>query len=119
MTDAILHDLKMVGMAMLLLLASWLANTILGMYGSIKVDKDSFDKNKFTTGLLKFMAIGVGTGLASVVISALPIFLNEFGITISNSATDAFSVITIAGLYAVAITKYIKQCVDKITKILK
>lgn len=119
MMNTILHDLKMVGMAMLLLFASWLANTILGMYGSIKVDKNMFDKNKFTTGLLKFLAIGFGTGLASVVISALPIFLNEFGITISDAATDAFSVITIAGLYAMAITKYIKQCVDKITKILK
>lgn len=119
MTEAILHDLQMVGTAMLLLMGAWTANMILGMYNNMAVKMEGFDKKKLLTGLVKALAIGVGTGLASVVISALPIFLNEFGITISDSATDAFSVIAIAGLYAMAITKYIKQCVDKITKILK
>lgn len=119
MLEAILHDLKMVGMAMLLLAVSWAANSILGMYDSIKINNDSFDRDKFVTGGLKFLAVGFGTGLASVVISALPMFLDEFGIGISETATDTFSVITIAGLYSVAITKYMKQCIEKLTKILK
>lgn len=119
MMEAILSDLRMVGMAMLLLLGSWTANAVLGMYHNMAVKLEGFDKKKLVTGLLKALAVALGTGLASVVISALPHFLTQYGIVIGDAALDTFSVVVVSGLFATAITKYLKECIAKITEILK
>ena len=119
MMEAILSDLRMVGIAMLLLMGAWTANMLLSMYSNMALKLEGFDKKKFAMGLLKAVAVALGTGLASVVISALPLFLTENGIVVDDTTLDALSIVVVTGLFAAAITKYLKQCIQKLTEILK
>ena len=119
MMETVINDMKMIGCAILLLIAAWTANTILSMFYNIKVWKDDFDRKKLTTGLLKLLTLCTGTALTSIVISLLPIYLVTYGIEIQTEAIETYSVIAVASLYALAIVKYLKECVKTLTDILK
>lgn len=119
MVETVIYDLKMIGCAILLLLVAWTANAILGTFYNIAIWKDSFDKKKLLSGVVKLLSVCAGTALVSIVISLLPVFLSTYGIQIQAEAMEAFSVIAIAGLYALTIVKYLKECVKKLTDILK
>ena len=119
MSELILYNLQMVGYAILLLLGAWLANTILGMYFNVKVSSEAFDKKRLLKGVLKLFSVCIGTALVSIVITLFPEYLNTYGIGIGEENIETFSIIVIAGLYAVSIVKYIKECIGKLTEILK
>ena len=119
MFDTFVGDMKMIGCAMLLLLGAWLANAALGLFYNTTFKQEQFDKKKLLLGLWKVGAVAIGTALASVVISLFPPFLTEYGISIQSEAMETFRVVVVAGLYAVAIVKYLKECISKLADILK
>lgn len=119
MLEMIIYNLQMIGCAMLLLAGAWLANMILGLFYNTVISTEHFDKKKLVAGIMKLTAVCIGTALASVVITLFPVYLTKYGIGIQDEAIETFSVIVIAGIYAVAIIKYLKECIGKLTDILK
>ena len=117
--DTILYDLEMTGCAMVLLAGAWLANMILGLYYNTTVSGETFDSKKLLSGALKLLTVAFGTALISVVVSVFPVYLTKYGIEIQEDAISTFSVIVIATIYAASIIKYIKECISKLTDILK
>lgn len=119
MFSTFINDMQMIGCAMMLLLGAWLANAVLGLFYNTTVREEQFDKKKLLNGLWRLGTVAVGTALASAVISLFPAYLTEYGISVQDDALNTFRVIVIAGLYAVAIIKYLKECINKLTDILK
>ena len=119
MLEMVIHNLQMIGFAMALLATAWTANMVLGLYYSTVITCEGFDKKRLVTGILKLLAVCVGTALSCIVITLFPEFLSMYGIQLAEEAIDTFSVVVIATAYAVAIAKYIKEFMAKLLDILK
>lgn len=119
MFETILYNLEMIGCAMLLLAGAWLANTVVGVYYNTALNAESFDKKKLLHGAIKLLAVCLGSAIGCIVVTLLPMYLTAFGVEIPGEAADMFSVLAVAAIYAVAIVKYLKEWLAKLTEILK
>lgn len=119
MIPVIMENLKLIGIAMALFVGAVAANTLLGLYNNVCILLQPFDKNKLINTGLKTACVAVGTTLLVVVVTLLPLFCSEVGLTIPDEYIDVFNNLTIIGAAVFPTCKYVKDAYDKLCNILK
>lgn len=114
----IIDNLEKVGIGVVLFLGAYLSNICLGAWRSVKIEGYDFDWKLVGQSLIKFIVLGVGIGLLSIVISTLPIYMVYVGIDIAEETMQVLDSIVIITAFVVATTKYVKDAYTKLKDIL-
>ena len=117
-TYLILLNLEKVGIGVALFLAAYLANILLGAWKNVKVEGYEFDWKLILQSIAKFIVIGVGIGILSIVVSIIPSYLTYIGIEIGADTMDTIDSMVINGAFATATIRYIGDAINKIKEIL-
>nr|DAU22817.1 MAG TPA: hypothetical protein [Caudoviricetes sp.] len=115
----IIDNLEKVGIGVVLFLGAYLSNICLGAWRSVKIEGYDFDWKLVGQSLIKFIVLGVGIGLLSIVISTLPIYMVYVGIDIAEETMQVLDSIVIITAFVVATTKYVKDAYTKLKDILE
>lgn len=115
----IIDNLEKVGIGVVLFLGAYLSNICLGAWRSVKIEGYDFDWKLVGQSLIKFIVLGVGIGLLSIVISTLPIYMVYVGIDIAEETMQVLDSIVIITAFVVATTKYVKDAYTKLKAILE
>lgn len=115
----IVDNLEKVGIGVVLFLGAYLSNICLGAWRSVKIEGYDFDWKLVGQSLIKFIVLGVGIGLLSIVISTLPIYMVYVGIDIAEETMQVLDSIVIITAFVVATTKYVKDAYTKLKDILE
>lgn len=117
MLDIIMNAILQVLPIMLILAMFWLANMILSLYYNIKDLGELFDKAKFKQGILKMVALVIGTLILTVGIVALLEYVRVTGYIIDGLA-EGISLVTIIGIYGSTCVYYGAQAIGTLKDIL-
>ena len=115
----IIDNLEKVGIGVVLFLGAYLSNICLDAWRSVKIEGYDFDWKLVGQSLIKFIVLGVGIGLLSIVISTLPIYMVYVGIDIAEETMQVLDSIVIITAFVVATTKYVKDAYTKLKDILE
>jgi len=119
MIEQIVTNLIWVGYAMGILSIAWLSNFVLSIYCNIKVLNELFDIKRMISGIEKLLALCIGIGLLSLVITVFPIYMAYVGIPIAEEYISVFSIGTIVVLFGNSTIKYTTQAYNTLKDILK
>lgn len=114
----ILVNLEKVGIGVCLFLGAYIANIILGAWKNVKIDGATFDWKLISQSLVKFIVLGLGVGLLSVVISIVPMYLTYIGIEIGVETMQTIDSMVIISAFAAATVKYLGDAITKFKDIL-
>ena len=101
----VIENLEKVGIGALLFLGAYMSNVCLGAWRSVKIEGYDFDWKLIGQSLVKFIVLGLGIGLLSIVVSILPVYMTYVGVVIITA-------------FVVACAKYIKDAYGKLKEIL-
>ena len=116
--NVVLLNLEKVGVGVALFLGAYLANILLGVWSNVKVEGYEFDWKLIAQSLVKFVVLGLGVGLLSVVVSVIPMYLTYIGIEIGVETMETIDSMVIIGAFATATIKYTADAVAKVKTIL-
>lgn len=119
MLDIILMNLEKVGIGAALFLGAYVANILLGIWSNVKIEGYDFDWKLIAQSLVKFVVLGIGVGLLSVVVSVIPMYLTYIGIEIGAETMETIDSMVIIGAFATATIKYVTDALSKIKAILE
>lgn len=114
----VIANLEKVGIGVLLFLGAYLSNICLGVWRNVKIEGYDFDWKLIAQSAVKFVVLGVGIGLMSVVVSVLPEYMTYVGIDITEEAMQVFDSIVIVTAFMTAAVKYVKDAYTKLKDIL-
>lgn len=114
----VVANLEKVGIGVLLFLGAYLSNICLGVWRNVKIEGYDFDWKLIAQSAVKFVVLGVGIGLMSVVVSVLPEYMTYVGIDITDEAMQVFDSIVIVTAFMTAVVKYVKDAYTKLKDIL-
>lgn len=115
----IVDNLEKVGFGALLFLGAYVANMCLGAWYNVKVEGFQFDWKRIANSCIKFIVLGVGIALLSVVVSVLPAFMTYVGIEIADETMQVLDSVVIVSAFVVACCKYVKDAYAKLKEILE
>lgn len=119
MIDIILMNLEKVGIGVALFLGAYIANILLGIWANVKIEGYEFDWKLILNSIVKFIVLGLGIALLSVVVSIIPAYATYVGITIEQEVLDTIDSIVIIGAFLTATIRYVTDGIGKIKEILK
>lgn len=111
-------NLEKVGVGVALFLGAYLANILLGIWSNVKVEGYEFDWKLIAQSLAKFVVLGIGIGILSVVVSVIPMYLTYVGIEIGSGTMETIDAMIIVGSFATATIRYVTDAVSKLKTIL-
>lgn len=111
-------NLEKVGIGVLLFLGAYLSNICLGVWRNVKIEGYDFDWKLIVQSAVKFVVLGIGIGLMSIVVSVLPEYMTYVGIDITEEAMQVFDSIVIVTAFMTAAVKYVKDAYAKLKDIL-
>lgn len=114
----VIANLEKVGIGASLFLGAYIANILLGVWKNVKIEGYDFNWELILQSLLKFVVLGLGVGLLSVVVSIIPMYLTYIGIEIGAETMETIDSMVIIGAFATATIKYVLDGIDKIKSIL-
>ena len=114
----VIANLEKVGIGALLFLGAYTSNICLGAWRSVKIEGYDFDWKLIGQSLVKFIVLGLGIGLLSIVVSILPVYMTYVGIVIEDETMAVLDSIVIITAFVVACAKYIKDAYGKLKEIL-
>lgn len=114
----VIDNLEKVGMGVALFLGAYISNICLGTWRNVKIEGYDFDWRLLGQSVIKFIVLGVGIGLMSIVVSILPLYMTYVGIDISDEAMQVFDSIVIVAAFMTAAVKYVKDAYSKLKDIL-
>lgn len=114
----VIDNLEKVGMGVALFLGAYISNICLGTWRNVKIEGYDFDWRLLAQSVVKFIVLGVGIGLMSIVVSILPLYMTYVGIDISDEAMQVFDSIVIVAAFMTAAVKYVKDALSKLKDIL-
>ena len=114
----VIANLEKVGIGVLLFLGAYLSNICLGVWRNVKIEGYDFDWKLIEQSLIKFVVLGVGIGLLSVVVSTLPIYMAYVGVDIADDIMQVLDSIVIITAFVLATAKYVKDAYEKLKDIL-
>lgn len=114
----IIDNLEKVGAGALLFLGSYLSNMCLGAWRSVKVEGYDFDWKLIFQSAAKYIVLGIGIGLMSVVVSILPQYMTYVGIEIGDDTMQVLDSVVIIAAFMTASVKYLKDAYTKLKDIL-
>lgn len=114
----VVANLEKVGIGVLLFLGAYLSNICLGIWRNVKIEGYDFDWKLVAQSAVKFVVLGIGIGLMSIVVSILPEYMTYVGIDITDEAMQVFDSIVIVTAFMTAAVKYVKDAYAKLKDIL-
>lgn len=118
MLQIILMNLEKVGIGISLFLGAYIANILLGAWKNVKINGSQFDWKLILHSGIKFVILGIGVGILSVVVSIIPTYLTYIGIEIGAETMETIDSMVIIGSFITATIKYVADAVNKIKTIL-
>ena len=118
MLESLTQNLINIGWAMLIFLATYLANVAFSLWYNIKILHEPFDRDKLIASGLKILTFVVGLTLLCTSITALPLFAAQVGWAIPEEYSDLFADLVIIGSVLLVSCKYIKEAYTKFVAIL-
>ena len=101
----VIENLEKVGIGALLFLGAYMSNVCLGAWRSVKIEGYDFDWKLIGQSLVKFIVLGLGIGLLSIVVSILPVYMTYVGIVIEDETMAVLDSIVIITAFVVACAK--------------
>ena len=114
----VLLNLEKVGVGVALFLGAYLSNILLGIWSNVKIEGYDFDWKLIVQSLVKFVVLGIGIGLLSIVVSILPVYMTYVGVVIEDETMAVLDSIVIITAFVVACAKYVKDAYGKLKEIL-
>lgn len=114
----VVANLEKVGIGVLLFLGAYLSNICLGVWRNVKIEGYDFDWKLIAQSAVKFIVLGIGIGLMSIVVSILPEYMTYVGIDVTDEAMQVFDSIVIVTAFMTAAVKYVKDAYTKLKDIL-
>ena len=114
----VLLNLEKIGVGVGLFLGAYLSNILLGVWKNVKIEGYDFDWKLILQSLVKFVVLGVGVGLLSVVVSLIPMYLTYIGIEIGAETMETIDSMVIIGAFATATLRYVGDAIGKLKTIL-
>ncbi len=114
----VLLNLEKVGFGVAIFLGAYLSNICLGIWRNVKIEGYEFDWKMIGQSVLKFVALGLGISLMSIVVSVLPEYMTYVGIDIADETMQVMDGIVIIGAFVTATCKYVKDAFQKLKDIL-
>ena len=114
----VLDNLEKVGIGCFLFLGAYLSNMCLGVWRNVLIQGYNFDWRLIAQSVAKFVVLGLGIGLMSIVVSILPQYMTYVGIVIEDETMAVLDSIVIITAFVVACVKYVKDAYDKLKDIL-
>ena len=114
----VVENLEKVGVGALLFLGAYMSNICLGAWRSVKIEGYDFDWKLIGQSLAKFIVLGLGIGLLSIVISILPVYMTYVGVVIEDETMAVLDSIVIITAFVVACGRYVKDAYGKLKEIL-
>jgi hypothetical protein len=114
----VVANLEKVGIGVLLFLGAYLSNICLGVWRNVKIEGYDFDWKLIVQSAVKFVVLGIGIGLMSIVVSVLPEYMTYVGIDITDEVMQVFDSIVIVTAFMTAAAKYVKDAYTKLKDIL-
>ena len=103
----VVDNLEKVGIGALLFLGAYMSNICLGAWRSVKIEGYDFDWKLIGQSLAKFIVLGLGIGLLSIVVSILPVYMTYVGIVIEDETMAVLVSIVIITAFVVYCDKYV------------
>ena len=114
----VIANLEKVGIGVLLFLGAYLSNICLGVWRNVKIEGYDFDWKLIAQSVVKFVVLGAGIGLMSIVVSILPMYMTYVGIVIEDETMAVLDSIVIITAFVVACCRYVKDAYSKLKEIL-
>ena len=114
----VIANLEQVGIGALLFLGAYMSNICLGAWRSVKIEGYDFDWKLIGQSLVKFIVLGLGIGLLSIVVSILPVYMTYVGVVIEDETMAVLDSIVIITAFVMACAKYVKDAYGKLKEIL-
>lgn len=114
----VLLNLEKVGVGVALFLGAYLSNILLGIWSNVKIEGYDFDWKLIAQSLVKFVVLGLGVGLLSVVVSVIPMYLTYVGVEIGQETMETIDGLVIIGSFLTATIRYVADSIAKIKAIL-
>ena len=114
----VIDNLEKVGIGVLLFLGAYLSNICLGVWRNVKIEGYDFDWKLIAQSAVKFIVLGVGIGLMSIVVRILPMYMTYVGIVIEDETMAVLDSIVIITAFVVACGRYVKDAYGKLKEIL-
>ena len=114
----VVDNLEKVGIGALLFLGAYMSNICLGAWRSVKIEGYDFDWKLIGQSFVKFIVLGLGIGLLSIVVSILPVYMTYVGVVIEDETMAVLDSIVIITAFVVACAKYVKDAYVKLKEIL-
>lgn len=110
----VIANLEKVGIGVLLFLGAYLSNICLGVWRNVKIEGYDFDWKLIAQSAVKFIVLGVGIGLMSIVVSVLPVYMTYVGIVIEDETMNVLDSIVIITAFVMACGRYVKDAYSKL-----
>lgn len=114
----VLLNLEKVGFGVAIFLGAYLSNICLGIWRNVKIEGYEFDWKMIGQSVLKFIVLGLGISLMSIVVSVLPEYMTYVGIVIEDETMAVLDSVVIITAFVVACAKYVKDAYSKLKEIL-
>ena len=114
----VIANLEKVGIGVLLFLGAYLSNICLGVWRNVKIEGYDFDWKLIAQSAVKFVVLGVGIGLMSIVVSVLHMYMTYVGIVIEDETMTVLDSIVIITAFVMACGRYVKDAYSKLKEIL-
>ena len=114
----VVDNLEKVGIGALLFLGAYMSNICLGAWRSVKIEGYDFDWKLIGQSFVKFIVLGLGIGLLSIVVSILPVYMTYVGVVIEDETMAVLDSVVIITAFVVACAKYVKDAYGKLKEIL-
>lgn len=114
----VLLNLEKVGFGVAIFLGAYLSNICLGIWRNVKIEGYEFDWKMIGQSALKFIVLGLGISLMSIVVSVLPEYMTYMGIDIADETMQVMDGIVIVTAFVTAACKYVKDAFQKLKDIL-
>lgn len=114
----VLLNLEKVGIGITIFLGAYLSNICLGIWRNVKIEGYEFDWKMIGQSVLKFIVLGLGISLMSIVVSVLPEYMTYVGIDIADETMQVMDGIVIVTAFVTAACKYVKDAFQKLKDIL-
>lgn len=116
--NLVIFNLEKIGIGAILFLSAYVANILLGAWKNVKIEGYEFNWKLIMQSIIKFIVLGVGVGLLSIVISIIPMYLTYIGIEIGAETMETIDSMVIISAFITATIKYVADSIAKIKTIL-
>lgn len=114
----ILVNLEKVGIGAALFLGAYISNILFGIWKNVKISGYAFNWRLILESVLKYIILGVGIAMLSVVISAVPQYAAYVGIEIGQDTIELIDSVVIIGAFLTTTLRYSVDSISKLKDIL-